>query len=93
MYRENWEHSRFQKNKEALATNSTRRELNGVVELKLFPFFEEAPQHWATIAFLPRAEEVKGKNFEDYLRVWHDKVPPIHKDFVAKIARQFGFAI
>ncbi|MDB4617468.1 hypothetical protein OAE61_01300 [Verrucomicrobiales bacterium] len=75
-----------------LRKSQGQRELNNVVAIKLLPLFEEYPAGWETIAWLNVDESFPDDSFHEYLSRWRYYVPKRHREFVEKVAFEFGIA-
>ncbi len=80
----------YQMHREKLEENANHRELNGYIAIKLLPLFEKTPTAWQTLRYLNLGPKEENTSFENYLSGWHDRVPAKHKQFVKKVAAEFG---
>jgi hypothetical protein len=80
----------YQMHKAELEENANNRELNGYMALKLLPMFEKTPSAWQSLRYINLGPEKENTSFEHYLSGWHERVPAKHKQFVKKVAAEFG---
>lgn len=81
----------YKEHAEALTENATDRDKNGKVAMQLLPLFEAEPEHWSAVAYVNRGKGKDDLPFAEHLRNWHDQAPPQHREFIKKIAKEFGF--
>ncbi len=72
----------YQKHRQTLRRNSKKRGLNGALAKLILPYLEAHPQHWASLAHLPRQ---KGQSLSEYLDTWQKALPEKHHSFPAHL--------
>ena len=77
----------------SLYGDPVQRMKNLVVARPLLPLFEAEPKHLAAIGYLNRVDVRKIKQFDLFLSNWHTQVPVEHKEFVARVAKEFGVTL
>ena len=80
----------YQMHKAELEENANNRELNGYFAVQLLPLFEKTPSAWQSLRYINLGPKKENMSFEHYLSGWHDRVPAKHKQFVKKVATEFG---
>jgi hypothetical protein len=80
----------YERHAERLHGTAVDRELNNVVATALLPLFEADPQHWAAVAYLNHGKPEKPQTFAEFLTDWHKHCPKRHRDFVTRVAKEFG---
>lgn len=76
----------FEQNEQDLKRDPYLRKHNEVVANILLPLFEENPEIWQAIGYLP----AKGASFRDYLLAWRANAPEDCKDIITYIMGLFG---
>lgn len=77
----------FEQSEQDLRRDPYLRAQNEVVANVLLPLFEENPEIWQAIGYLP----AKGASFQDYLRAWRANAPDDCKDIITYVMALFGF--
>ncbi|MFP6751050.1 MAG: hypothetical protein VB855_05210 [Pirellulaceae bacterium] len=80
----------YQTHRATLEESANNRELNGYIAVKLLPLFEKTPSAWQALRYLNLGPKKENMSFKNYLSGWHDRVPKEHKQFVKKVAEEFG---
>ena len=80
----------YQKHKETLRGNATKRDLNGAMAVALLPLFEKEPEHWNAVRYLNTTPAENGSSLRDYFHKWHKDSPEKHRDFILAIGRAYG---
>ena len=75
-----------EQNEPDLRRDPYRRAHNEVVANVLLPLFEENPEIWQAIGYLP----AKGASFRDYLNAWRANAPDDCKDIITYVMALFG---
>lgn len=70
-----------------------QREKNDLVAKLLLPLFQGEPKNWEAIGYLNLDPADPNASLAEYLRHWHERVPPEHKTFVAGVINVFGMAL
>jgi hypothetical protein len=83
----------YQRNEPELSKTGVNRKKNQVVAAALLPLFEKNPEHWEAVKFLNQWDPQKELSLRDYLRDWHERVPQMHRAFVAEIAGLFEITV
>jgi hypothetical protein len=83
----------FRENEAALRANSTLREKNNIVAMKLLPVFEKQPAGWESIACFNLAKGDPAKSLVAHFAQWSGVAPPGQREFIAKVATVFGIGI
>ncbi len=83
----------YQMHREKLEENANHRELNGYIAVQLLPLFEKTPSAWQSLRYINLGPKKENTSFENYLSGWHDRVPAKHKQFVKKVAAEFGIDV
>ncbi len=76
----------FEQREQDLRRNPYLRPYNEVVANVLLPLFEENPEIWQAIGYLP----AKGASFRDYLHAWRANAPDECKDIITYVMALFG---
>lgn len=76
----------FEQRERDLRRNPYLRAHNEVVANVLLPLFEENPEIWQAIAYLPAT----GAGFRDYLHAWRANAPEDCKGFITHVMALFG---
>lgn len=76
----------FEQNEQDLRRDPYLRKHNEVVANMLLPLFEENPEFWQAIGYLP----AKGASFRDYLYAWRANAPEDFKDTITYVMALFG---
>lgn len=79
-------------NLEEMTSNSTNRDLNQVIAVRLYPLFLKNPSLWKTVELLNQSPDLAG-DFQSYLQHWHDTVPREFQDSVRTISEELGFSL
>lgn len=79
----------YEKN-EVLLREFDRPSFNVVAVRALLPLLEKNPEHWNALRWLNRWDPNRELTFVAYLADWHGRVPEMHKEFVADIAKAFN---
>lgn len=79
----------YQKHRETLRGDETKRSLNGAIALALLPLFEQDPSRWEAIRYLNITPAKKNLSLRDYFSKWHKDAPKKHQPFIADLARMF----
>ena len=80
----------YEDNAPVLAANAVDRDRNTTVAATLLPLFEAAPEKWEAVTWLNGEKLTKLHSFQDYLEAWRRNCPEKHREFVTKIAAEFG---
>jgi hypothetical protein len=76
----------FQITEPILRRDPRQRHLNGVVVLHLLPLFQENPEHWQSVGYMPNARDT----FAELLSQWWSICPNDHRPFVSRVLRLFA---
>ncbi len=76
----------FEQNERDLRRDPYLRRHNEVVANVLLPLFEENPEIWQAIGYLP----AKGASFRDYLLAWRASAPEACKGIITYVMALFG---
>lgn len=79
----------YAENGVSLRDDPYQRRKNEVVANKLLPLFEQAPEHWRSIAYLNPDAASASKPFAEYLSDWHRACPD--KTLPRLVMLRFGF--
>jgi len=83
----------YQDNLQELEKTATNRELNGYIAVKLLPLLDETPTAWQALRYLNLGPAEENVSLKTYLTGWHNRVPPRHRIFIRKIAREFDLEL
>jgi hypothetical protein len=76
----------YRVNEAKLRADQYQRGLNGLVAVQLLPLFHTSPFQWQSVRHLPNTDEP----FDSFLASWRASCPPVHQDFVMRVAEVFG---
>jgi hypothetical protein len=76
-----------------LQGTATNREMNRVVAAALLPLFEQCPEHWEAVTYLNEGSPPAPQSFREFVTDWHQHAPEQHRDFIRRIAAEFGITI
>jgi hypothetical protein len=76
-----------------LQGTATNREMNRVVAAALLPLFEQGPEHWEAVTYLNDGSPPTPQSFREFVADWHQHAPEQHRDFIRRIAAEFGLTI
>ena len=80
----------YRNHRAELEKEGTNRALNQVVAVRvLLPLLQLKPQHWQALDFVNQWDPKLRPTFPEYLQDWHDRVPEVHRSFVAAVAKKF----
>ncbi len=80
----------YEDNAPVLASNAVDRDRNTTVAATLLPLFEASPEKWEAVTWLNGEKFTKLHTFQDYLEAWRRNCPEKHREFVTRIATEFG---
>jgi hypothetical protein len=81
----------YAENSASLRDNPYQRRKNEIVASSLLPLFEQAPEHWRSIAYLNSDASSAAKPFADYLSDWYRACPD--KTLPRLVMLHFGFGL
>lgn len=76
----------YQEHRTTLREHATRRNLNGAFANLILPLLEAEPDHWHTLAHIPRK---KGATLAEHFDAWRKGTPQKHHRFLAKMEALF----
>jgi hypothetical protein len=82
----NW----FQEHQPALRRNSTIRNLNTIVAIRLLPLFEAEPRAWKAVTFLNHGSTATNDSLAHHLEEWQARCPGELRPFVRRLAAVFA---
>jgi len=80
-------------NKSTLDTNSTNRELNNVVAVRLLAIFEKYPNSWKAIRTLNLGDTSENETLSSYLQGWYSRTAKPERPVVRDIANLFSISL
>jgi hypothetical protein len=83
----------YRQNEAELRHSPEDRRKNSVVANALLPLLWKNPQHWNTVRFLNLSDPQEKLTFQQYLRDWHQRVPPSNRSFVEQVAALFEIVV
>lgn len=61
-----------------------------IVSAEMFEMLDAKPEHWEAVTWYPH-EKLEPDTFEQFLRIWRERVPEKHKSFIEEIAKLFEY--
>jgi hypothetical protein len=83
----------FREHHSALRGNSTMRNWNAIIAIRLLPIFESAPRGWEAVTFLNDSSSHEDESLARHLAEWRSRCPEDLRPFVRKLATVFAIAI
>jgi hypothetical protein len=80
----------FHAHQPALRQNSTIREWNTIIAIRLLPVFEAEPGGWEAVSFLNRGSPDTNESLAQHLAKWRSQCPANLRPFVSKLAAVFA---
>jgi hypothetical protein len=80
----------FRENQSALRQDSTIRNRNTIIAIRLLPIFEAEPRGWDALPFLNRGSLNANKSLAQHLAEWHSRCPEDLRPFITRIAALFA---
>jgi hypothetical protein len=80
----------FQEHQPALRRNSTIRNWNTIVAIRLLPLFEAEPSAWKAVTFLNHGSTATNDSLAHHLEEWRARCPGELRPFVQRLATVFS---
>jgi hypothetical protein len=80
----------FREHEAALRQNSTIRDWNTIIAIRLLPVFEAEPRGWEAVTFLNHGPPGANVSLADHLSAWRSRCPEDLRRFVTRLAAVFG---
>jgi hypothetical protein len=83
----------FQEHQAALRRNSTLRNWNTIIAIRLLPVFEAEPHGWEAVTLLNHGSPGANESLAEHLAAWCSRCPEALRPFVRKIAAVFAISL
>ncbi len=80
----------FERAEPELRAEKTMRANSDLVAVALLPLFESSPEAWGAVQALNAPGDRSCRTFREHLEEWRRAAPARHRDFIRRVAREFG---
>ena len=83
----------FREHQSALRRNSTIRDWNTIIAIRLLPIFEADPRGWEAVTFLNVDSSATNASLAQHLAAWRSHCPEGMRPFIRKLATVFAITL